>query len=487
VITGYRRASPYSRHRSNARGDLLFKAWTWASVVALIGLAGCGDGGQPENKAAGPTAPGQPAVIAGTIDLDPSLKETAPKAPLLMILVSKSADPNKPALIVSRVPGATFPYQYRLAAEDITLVGSTLDGKVYVTARIDAAGMVGATRQGALAGAYAHNPIAVGSTNVDITITSSAAAATHRVPAGSKVPRIGLLWSGSTPFDPWSIPEALRHGVRELGYVEGKDVVFEPRYAEATYDRLPGLAAELVRLKVDVILAAGDSAAVQAAAQSTKTIPIVMMAFADAIQLGLVGSLAQPGGNLTGFSFPFAELVGKQIELLKTSIPGVSRVAVLWNPANPGHRPALADIEVAVRSLDIRLQFLEMRDPGDFDDAFSAMSKGRVSAFVVLWDPMLHAHSGRLTRHALSSRLPAVSAFREFVEAGGLMSYGPNLPDVFRGAASYVDKILKGAKPASLPVEQPTKFTLVINLTTAKALGVSIPQAVLIRADDVIR
>ena len=162
-------------------------------------------------------------------------------------------------------------------------------------------------------------------------------------------------------------------------------------------------------------------------------------------------------------------------------------MAVLWNPANPGHRPALADIELAVRSLDIRLQSMEVRDPGDFDDAFSAMSKGRVSAFVVLWDPMLHAHSGRLTRHALSSRLPAVSAFRELRRGRRPDVLWANLPDVFRGAASYVDKILKGAKPASLPVEQPTKFTLVINLTTAKALGVSIPQAVLIRADDVIR
>jgi putative ABC transport system substrate-binding protein len=358
---------------------------------------------------------------------------------------------------------------------------------VYITARIDSAGMVGATKQGTLAGAYAHNPVTVGSTKVDITLTRSVAAAAQPASPGARVPRIGLLWSGSTPFDPWSIPEALRHGFRELGYVEGKDVVFEPRYAEARYDRLPGLAAELVRLKVDVILAAGDSAAVRAAARSTKTIPIVMMAFADAVQLGLVGSLAQPGGNLTGFSFPFAELVGKQLELLKTTLPGVSRVAVLWNPANPGHQPALADIEVAVRPLDIRLQFLQVRDPDDFESAFSAMTKGRVSAFVVLWDPMLHAHSGRLTRHALSSRLPAVSAFREFVEAGGLMSYGPNLPDVYRGAASYVHKILKGANPANLPVEQPTKFTLVINQTTAKALGLSIPQAVLMRADDVIR
>jgi putative ABC transport system substrate-binding protein len=487
VITGSFRTAPSYRRRAKTLGHVRFRAWAGVGLLALLGLGGCGAGDNKEDTAAAPVAPGQPAVIAGTIDLDQSLQAGAPKAPLLMILVSKSADPNRPAIIVSRVPGATFPYRYRLTAEDITLVGSTLDGKVYVTARIDSAGMVGATKQGTLTGTYPHNPATVGSTNVDITMTRSQVAAARPELPGAKVPRIGLLWSGSTPFDPWSIPEALRHGFRELGYVEGKDVAFEPRYAEARYDRLPGLAAELVRLKVDVILAAGDSAAVQATARSSKTIPIVMMAFADAVQLGLVGSLAQPGGNLTGLSFPFAELVGKQLELLKASMPGVSRVAVLWNPANPGHKPALADIAAAVRPLDIRLQFLEVRDPDDFESAFSAMSKGRASAFVVLWDPMLHAHSGRLTRHALSSRLPAVSAFREFVEAGGLMSYGPNLPDVYRGAASYVDKILKGANPANLPVEQPTKFTLVINLTTAKALGLSIPQAVLLRADEVIR
>ncbi len=481
MITGYLRTIPA------ARSDRAFRSWIWVGLVAVVGLGACEGGDGKEEKAARPMAPGQGAAISGTIDLDPSLKERVPKEPLLMILVSKSPDPNKPAIIVNRVPGVTFPYRYKLTAEDITLVGSTFDGKVYVTARIDPAGTVGATKQGTLEGAHSHNPVVVGSTNVDITITPSVAVSSRPVSAGSKVPRIGLLWSGSTPFDPWSIPEALRHGFRELGYVEGKDVAFEPRYAEASYDRLPGLAAELVRLKVDVILAAGDSAAVQAAKNSTKTIPIVMMAFADTVQLGLVGSLARPGGNLTGFSFPFAEIVGKQLELLKTSIPGVSRVAVLWNPANPGHGPALKEIEVAARSLGVQLQLLEVQNPGDFENAFSAMSKGRVSAFVVLWDPMLYAHSGRLTRLALSSRLPAVSAFREFVESGGLIAYGPNLPDVFRGAASYVDKILKGASPADLPVEQPTKFKLIINLTTAKALGLTIPQSVLIRTDEVIQ
>jgi putative tryptophan/tyrosine transport system substrate-binding protein len=466
------------------------RSWIWIGLVALLmGLGACGGGDKKEEKAAAPTAPGQEAAITGTIALDPSVTERVPKEPLLMILASKSPDPNKPAIIVKRVPGVTFPYRYTLTAEDITLVGSTFDGKLYVTARIDPAGMVGAAKPGTLQGTYSHNPVVAGSTNVDIVITSTVAGAGRApaVPPGSKVPRIGLLWSGSTPFDPWSVPEGLRQGFRELGYVEGQGMTFEPRYAEALYDRLPDLAAELVRLKVDVILAAGDSAAVQAAQNATKTIPIVMMAFADTVQLGLVASLARPGGNVTGLSFPFAALVGKQLELLKTSIPGVSRVAVLWNPANPGHGPALKEIHVAARSLEVQLQLLEVRGPGDFEVVFSAMNKERASAVLVLWDPMLYAHTGRLMRLALSSRLPAISTFREFVEAGGLMAYGPNLRDMFRGGASYVDKILKGARPADLPVEQPTRFELVINLTTAKALGLTIPQSVLIRADEVIQ
>jgi putative tryptophan/tyrosine transport system substrate-binding protein len=458
-------------------------------VTLLMGLGACGGGDKKEEKAAAPVAPGQVAAISGTVDLAPALRERVPKEPLLMIMVSRSPDPNKPAIIVKRVPGATFPYRYKLTAEDVTLVGSTFDGKVHVTARIDPSGTVGAAKPGSLEGTYAHNPVFVGATGVDIVIAATVAATATRPAAssGSKVPRIGLLWSGSTPYDPWSVPEALRGGFRELGYVEGQDVEFEPRYAEARYDRLPDLAAELVRLRVDVILAAGDSAAVKAAKNATKTIPVVMMAFVDAVQLGVVASLARPGGNLTGLSFPFAELVGKQLELLKTSIPGVSRVAVLWNPANPGHGPALKEIQAAAQSLAVQLQLLEVRGPADFEGVFTAMRRERASAVLVLWDPMLYAHTGRLMRLALSSRLPAISTFREFVDGGGLMVYGPNLPDVFRSAASYTDKILKGAKPADLPVEQPTKFQLIINLTTAKALGLTIPQSVLSRADEVIQ
>jgi len=471
-----------------ARSDRLFTSWIPIGLVAImISLGACGDSEKKEENAAGPMATGQEAAISGTITLDPSLKERVAKEPLLMVLASKSPDPNQPAIIVKRVPGVIFPYRYRLAAEDITLVGSTFEGKVYVTVRIDPAGMVGAARPGTLEGTYSHNPVVVGSTNVDIVISSTVAEAVspRAVSPGSKVPRIGLLWSGQTPFDTWSVPDALRHGFRELGYVEGQ-IVFEPRYAEARHERLPDLAAELVRLRVDIILAAGDSAAVQAAQSATKTIPIVMMAFADTAQLGFVTSLARPGGNVTGLSFPFAELVGKQLEMLNASVPGISRVAVLWNPENPGHTTALKAIHVTARALEIQLQLLEVRRPGDFETAFSAMKRERASAVLVFWDPMLYAHSGRLMRLALSSRLPAISTFREFAGAGGLMAYGPNLPDMFRGAASYVDKILKGARPADLPVEQPTKFELVINLATARALGLTIPQSVLIRADQVI-
>jgi len=211
-----------------------------------------------------------------------------------------------------------------------------------------------------------------------------------------------------------------------------------------------------------------------------------MMVFADTAQLGFVASLARPGGNTTGMSFPFTDLVDKQLELLRASVPGISRVGVLWNPDNAGHTPALKDIQSAGQALGVQLQLLEVRGPGDLEAAFSAMKRERASAVVVLWDPMLYAHSGRLMRLAIANRLPAISTFREFVAAGGLMAYGPNLADLFRGAASHVHKILKGARPAELPVERPTKFELTINLTTAKALGLAIPQSVLIRADQVI-
>jgi hypothetical protein len=259
-----------------------------------------------------------------------------------------------------------------LTAEDITLVGSTLDGKVYITARIDSAGMVGATKQGTLTGAYAHNPVTVGSTKVDITLTRSVAAAAQPASPGARVPRIGLLWSGSTPFDPWSIPEALRHGFRELGYVEGKDVVFEPRYAEARYDRLPGLAAELVRLKVDVIVTPGTPASI-AAKKATSAIPIVFAGVADALGAGLVASVARPGGNVTGLATLNEELWPKRIGLLKEVAPNVSRLAVLWNPANPGNASCIEEIRAAAAQVRVQVVSVEVRDAKALERAIAGM------------------------------------------------------------------------------------------------------------------
>jgi putative tryptophan/tyrosine transport system substrate-binding protein len=436
-------------------------------------------------------AEAQEAAISGTITLDPSLKDRLPKEPLLLIVASKSQDPKKPPFIVKRVPGVVLPYEYTLTEEDITLVGSTFEGKLYVTARIETGDP---PASGRLEGTHPKNPVAVGSSKVDIRIAppDGTPAATKTVPApsrpgGGKVLRVGLLWSGSTPFDSWSVPEALRQAFFELGYVDGQNIAFEPRYAEGNYDRLPGFAAELVRLEVDVILAAGDSAAVVAAKNATAKIPIVMMALADTVQLGLVASLARPGGNITGLSFPLAAMAAKQLELLKKAVPQASRVAVLWNPANPGHAPVLADLKTAAQTLKVRLEPVEVRGPDDFDAAFVTVRQSLGDAVLVLWDPMLYAHGGRLTLLALRTRLPTISTYGEFTAAAGLMAYGPRLVDIFRGAASYVDKIVRGARPADLPVERPVRLELVVNLATAKVLGITLPQVILVRTDRVIR
>ena len=302
-----------------------------------------------------------------------------------------------------------------------------------------------------------------------------------------RMPRVGFLSvrSRSDPQIQLQL-DAFWQRLRELGYVEGQNIAIEYRGAEEKYGRLPDLVAELVRLKVDVIVASGITAT-QAAQQATKTIPIVMAGVNDPIASGLVTSVARPGGNITGLSLTAPELVGKQLQLLREVVPKVSRVAVLWNPANPGNPPQLREAEVAARVLGVRLQPLEAHGPSEIDRAFVAMTRERAGALLVLADAMLNIERKRIADLAAKSRLPTVSAFGMHAEAGGLMAYGTNLLDQYRRAAYYVDKILKGAKPADLPVEQPTNFELVINLKTAKALGLTIPPSVLGRADEVIQ
>ena len=300
----------------------------------------------------------------------------------------------------------------------------------------------------------------------------------------ARVPRIGILTPGIS--ERLHLFEAFRQGLRELGYVEGQNISLEFRSAEGNFERLPDLAAELVRLKVDVI-AAFTTPASLAAKQATKTIPIVMGPVGDPVGTGLVASLARPGGNVTGLSLIAPELAGKRLQLLKEIVPGASRVAVLSNPTVPYTGLAVRETETAARTLGVQLQPLEIRAPEDIDRAFEAAIRGRASALTVIEDPLVLRHRVRIVALAAKSRLPAIYGFREVVEAGGLMSYAANLSDLYRPAAIYVDKILRGAKPADLPVEQPMRFELVINLKTAKALGLTIPQSVLIRVDQVIQ
>ena len=304
-----------------------------------------------------------------------------------------------------------------------------------------------------------------------------------------KVPRIGIL-SPSSPSeasrsasDLAVLFAAFREGLRDLGYVEGRNIKIESRWAEGNYERLPGLAADLVRLKVDVIVTYGTPAS-EAAKRATATIPIVMAAIIDPVASGLVTSLARPGGNVTGQSMMSSDLVEKQLEILKEIVPKVSRVALLHNPANPGNAPQVKHAQDAARALGVRLQLLGARDPGEIDSAFALMTAEQ--AVIVLVDATLQANRARITDLAARHHLPAVYGLSEYAEAGGLMAYGTNLLGMFRLSASFVDKILKGAKPGDLPVEQPTNFAFVINLKTAKALGLTIPPSLLARADQVI-
>ena len=429
-------------------------------------------------------------TVSGTVTVNLAAKGRLPAAPLLVITASKSNDPQKPPIIVKRIPNAKFPFTYNLSEDDITLVGSTFDGSLYINARIEQQ----SSATGLLEGTATGNPIAVGSGGADIVITfrwkksqASTRQPTIREASGRNRLRIGLLWSGATPFDPWSVPEGLRQAFSERGYLEGQNVQFEPRYAEGNYNRLPILAAQLIKRKVDVILAAGDSAAVKASKDATKTTPVVTIALADTVKLGLVSSLAHPGGNITGLSVPLVALAIKQLQLIKQTIPRIYRVAVLWNPDNPAHVLVVKGIQPAAPMLNMALEPVQIRSPSDFRNAFTAMRQAKVDAVLVLWDPMFYAHGGQLALLALQNRLPTISTYREFAQAAGLLAYGPRLRDMYRGGASYVDKIVRGSSPTNLPVEQPVRFELTVNATTAKALGLTLPRSIYIRADKVIR
>jgi putative ABC transport system substrate-binding protein len=300
------------------------------------------------------------------------------------------------------------------------------------------------------------------------------------------VPRVGYLISGSHS-DPQRqrLFEAFRQGLREVGYVEGQNIAIESRWAEGKDDRFPALVADLIRSKVDVIVTQ-SGAATRAAQQATRTIPIVMALSNDAVGSGLVASLSRPGGNVTGLTVMSTELVGKQIQLLKEMVPKLSRVALLTNPANPASASFLREAEAPVRALGLRLQTLEVRNPEEIDSAFAAMTRERAGALVILPDVLFLSQRRQIADIATKRHLPTVYGVAEYAEAGGLMAYGASHLDLVRRAATFVDKILKGAKPGDLPIEQPSKFDLVINLKTAKAIGLSIPQSILLRADQVI-
>jgi putative ABC transport system substrate-binding protein len=303
-------------------------------------------------------------------------------------------------------------------------------------------------------------------------------------PAG-KVYCIGVLEPTSMALNAANL-DAFRQGLRELGYVEGRNMRIEYRSADGRSERFPDLAAELVRLKVDVILTRGTPA-VMAAKNATGTIPVVMAASGDPVLSGVVSSLARPGGNVTGLSAVVVEVSGKRLELIREVAPGVSRVAALFNMSNPNDALQWKEIETAAPSLRVQLQLLDVRKPSDFAGAFDAAVKGRAGALVVGLDALTWANHRPIVDLAAKHRLPAIYGGREFVNDGGLIAYGVSYPHLYHRAANFVDKILKGAKPADLPVEQPSKFELVINLKTAKALGLTIPQSLLQRADEVIQ
>ncbi len=300
----------------------------------------------------------------------------------------------------------------------------------------------------------------------------------------TKVPRIGLV----SPFarsDTALWHQAFLQGLRDLGWVEGKTIIVEYRYAEGRNDRLPELIADLVRVKVDIIVTSVTNDAL-AAKNATREIPIVMVAAGDPVATGIVASLARPGGNITGLSQMNPELIGKRLELLKEMVPELSSVAVLWNPEDPISILGWQEIQLPARKLAVEAHSLEVRSPSDLDKALDEAARTRVGALVIMPNPVFVTNLKRIADFAARSRLPSIFHLREFAEAGGLVSYGVDRSDLFRRAATYVDKILKGANPADLPIEQPTKFELVINLKTAKALGLGVPPSLLAHADEVI-
>ncbi len=313
-------------------------------------------------------------------------------------------------------------------------------------------------------------------------LSSAAGAQDHKMPRGGKVHRIGHLGHGLEP----SLIGAFRQALRDLGYVEGGNIVAEYRDAEGRVERLPGLAAELVRLKVDVIVANGTPAT-RAAQQATSTIPVVMVGVGvDPVQAGLVRSLAHPGGNVTGVVALGAELSAKRLDLLREAFPRLSRAAVLFNPTNPGNTFAVNLLQSVAPRTGVKLRTVAATDASELERAFAEIAREAPDALIEIWDAFLLSHAKRIADFAVQHRLPTLAPIKEYVDAGALMSYGASVPAQWKRAAHYVDKILKGTRPADLPVEQPTQFELVINLKTAKALGLTIPASLLVRADRVI-
>jgi putative tryptophan/tyrosine transport system substrate-binding protein len=322
---------------------------------------------------------------------------------------------------------------------------------------------------------------------VTLALAILVAPLTTEAQQATQVHRIGLLYSSPASPAPMPSLEAFRQGLRDLGYIEGHNLVLEPRWAEGSEARLRELAAELVRLSVDVLVPGGTRATL-AAQHATRTIPIVMLVGVDPVAAGLISSLGHPGGNMTGLSVMTGELSGKQLEFLKEAVPMVSRVAVLANPTDPNTPPRLQYLQGVAHALRVQLHVMEVQSREDVERAFAAIQREGIGAFLVLSDTLLMDQvRSDIAAFALRYRLPAMYTAREDVEAGGLMTYRASLPDMYRRAATYVDKILKGTKPGDLPVEQPTKFELVINLKTAKALGLTIPPVLLFQADEVIR